>query len=182
MNWANTVTISRILMIPVVVIVYYSSLESAHLLAAIIFTIASISDWLDGYLARALNQTSEFGAFLDPVADKLLVTVVLIMLVAAYPALLIATAIIISREVLISALREWMATKGQRDTVAVAFSGKLKTTVQMIAIVVLLLADNNVPAWVWLAGYLVLNIAALLSVWSMIHYFRNAWGHLFPEN
>lgn len=111
MNWANFATYIRILLIPVVLITYYSTLEYAHLYATLIFSVASLTDWLDGYLARKLNQGTEFGAFLDPVADKLLIAVVLIMLVAAYPALLIATAIIITREMLISALREWMATR-----------------------------------------------------------------------
>lgn len=174
MNWANLTTYSRILLIPVVIACYFSAIESAHLLAAILFTIASLTDWLDGYLARRLHQTSDFGAFLDPVADKLLVTGVLIMLVTVYPALLIATAIIISRELAVSALREWMASRGQRDRVAVAYSGKLKTTVQMIAIIALLLASPDYPEWILQAGYILISVAAALSIWSMLHYFRNA--------
>ena len=182
MNWANIATYSRILLIPLIVACYYSGADSAHLLAAIIFTVASLTDWLDGYLARSLNQTSTFGAFLDPVADKLLISVILIVLVAAYPALMIAATIIITRELLISALREWMALRELRNTVAVIFSGKLKTTIQMIAIIILLLADASSPEWVWYSGYLLLNLAALVSVWSMIHYFRNAWSVLFPKS
>lgn len=181
MNWANIATYSRILMTPLVIVCYYSGADSAHLFAAVVFAVASLTDWLDGYLARALNQTSEFGAFLDPVADKLLISVILIMLVAAYPALVIAAVIIITRELLISALREWMALRNLRNTVAVVFSGKFKTTVQMIAIVILLLADSSLPVLVWFTGYLLLNLAALVSIWSLLHYFRNAWSVLFPK-
>ena len=181
MNWANFTTVSRILLIPVVIAFYYAEMEYAHLLAGVLFAIASLTDWLDGYLARKLNQTSEFGAFLDPVADKLLIAAVLLMLVTVYPAILFATAIIISRELLISALREWMAARGQRDTVKVAFSGKLKTTVQMIAISALLICTATTPEWVWQLGYILINVAALLSLYSMFHYFRNAWGTLFPK-
>ena len=180
MNWANVATYSRVLLIPVIIACYYSGADSAHLLAAIVFSVASLTDWLDGYLARSLNQTSAFGAFLDPVADKLLISVILIMLVAAYPALMLAAVIIITRELLISSLREWMARRDLRNTVAVIFSGKLKTTIQMIAIIILLLADAPLPEWVWFSGYLLLNLSALVSVWSMIRYFRNAWSVLFP--
>ncbi|MDD9896074.1 MAG: CDP-diacylglycerol--glycerol-3-phosphate 3-phosphatidyltransferase [Gammaproteobacteria bacterium] len=178
MNWANLITFLRLLLIPVVIICYYASFSSANLWAAILFTIASMSDWLDGYLARKLGLTSAFGAFLDPVADKLLVAMVLIMLVTAYPVLLLATGIIISREILISALREWMASKGRRDAVAVAFSGKLKTTVQMFAIIALLFYSAESPQWIWQLGLWGIHLAALLSVYSMVHYFRNAWSAL----
>ena len=182
MNWANFATISRILLIPVVIVCYHSDFANSHLWAAALFGVASITDWLDGFLARKLNQASEFGAFLDPVADKILVVVMLIMLVAVYPKLLIATAAIITREVLVSALREWMASKGQRDTVAVAFSGKLKTTVQMIAIAAMLMANPSLPEWVLSLGYILIDIAAILSLYSMFHYFRNAWPVLFPKD
>lgn len=181
MNWANFATYVRFMMIPLIVWVYFIDFQYAHLATALLFGLASLTDWLDGYLARKLNQTSEFGAFLDPVADKLLVAVVLIMLVTVYPALLIATAIIIARELLVSALREWMGSRGKRDTVKVAFSGKLKTTVQMIAIIALLLYSETTPEWLWQTGYVLINLAAVLSIWSMIHYFRNAWPNLFPE-
>ena len=181
MNWANFTTVSRIFLIPVVISFYYAELEYAHLIAAILFSVASLTDWLDGYLARKLNQTSDFGAFLDPVADKLLVVGVLLMLVTVYPAILIATAIIIFRELLISALREWMAARGQRETVKVLFSGKLKTTVQMIAIGALLICTPTTPEWIWRLGYILINLAALLSLYSMFQYFSNAWGTLFPR-
>jgi CDP-diacylglycerol---glycerol-3-phosphate 3-phosphatidyltransferase len=182
MNWANLVTYLRILLIPLVILCFFSSLPNANFWAALLFTLASLSDWLDGFLARRLRQTSEFGAFLDPVADKLLVAIVLIMLVAAYPSLLLVTAVIITRELLISALREWMASRGQRDVVAVAFSGKLKTTVQMIAIIGLLLYIPAYPNWFWQIAMLLIHVAALLSVYSMFHYFRNAWSSLQDES
>ncbi len=181
MNWANFTTLSRIGLIPLIIVAYYSSLDWANSLAAILFAVASITDWLDGYLARKLKQSSDFGAFLDPVADKILVTVILIMLVAVYPALCIAAIVIITRELLVSALREWMATSGKRGTVAVAFTGKLKTTVQMLAIIALLLAEESLPGYVLQTGYVLINIAALLSIWSMFHYFKNAWAVLFPK-
>ena len=181
MNWANLATYLRILLIPVVIACFYSTIPSANIWAAILFSIASLTDWLDGYLARKLNQGSDFGAFLDPVADKLLVTVVLIVLVTSYPVLLIATAVIISRELLISALREWMAGKGNRRVVEVAFSGKLKTTLQMIAIIALLLANDDYPRWIWDVGFYAIHFAALLSVYSMLLYFKNAWGFLREE-
>ena len=181
MNWANFTSFVRIGLIPVVIALYYSGIEYAHLFAAILFGIASLTDWLDGYLARKFNQTSEFGAFLDPVADKLLIVVVLLVLVTVYPAILLATIIIIARELMISALREWMATRGKRDTVKVAFSGKLKTTVQLIAISILLLCTPTTPEWIWQAGYILIYLAALLSLYSMFHYFRNAWGTLLSK-
>lgn len=180
MNWANLITYFRMLLIPVVVLSYYSELQYANMLAATLFTLASLSDWLDGYLARRLNQTSEFGAFLDPVADKLLVVTVLIMLVGELNPLLTPTIVIIAREVLISALREWMATRGHREAVAVAFSGKLKTTFQMIAIVALILVTDSSPDWLLMTGYLMIYVAALLSLYSALHYFKAARPYLTP--
>lgn len=180
MNWANLITYFRMLLIPVVVLSYYSELQYANMLAAMLFTLASLSDWLDGYLARRLNQTSEFGAFLDPVADKLLVVTMLIMLVGELNPLLAPTIVIIAREVLISALREWMATRGHREAVAVAFSGKLKTTFQMIAIVALILVTESSPDWLLMAGYVMIYIAALLSLYSALHYFKAARPYLTP--
>ena len=178
MNWANQVTYIRLLLIPLVIACFYSGLPNANLLTAFLFTVASLSDWVDGYLARRLNQASDFGAFLDPVADKLLVTIVLIMLVTVYSSLLLATVVIITRELAISALREWMAVKGQSDLVSVAFSGKLKTTTQMLAIIVLLFAAPNYPDWIWQLGFVLIHLAAILSVYSMFQYFRRAWPKL----
>lgn len=178
MNWANIATVSRVILIPVVIYCYHLDSKSSHLLAATLFAIASLTDWLDGFLARKLKQSSEFGAFLDPVADKLLVAILLIMLISAYPALLLAGSIIIAREILVSALREWMASRGLRDRVAVKFSGKLKTTVQMLAIITLLLASPDLPEWVLLLGYGLIYLAAVLSISSGMQYFRAAWKEL----
>jgi CDP-diacylglycerol--glycerol-3-phosphate 3-phosphatidyltransferase len=178
MNWANLITYFRMLLIPMVVLSYYSELQYANMMAAMLFSLASLSDWLDGYLARRLNQTSEFGAFLDPVADKLLVVTVLIMLVGELNPLLAPTIVIIAREVLISALREWMATRGHRETVAVAFSGKLKTTFQMIAIVALILVTESSPDWLLMTGFVMIYIAALLSLYSALHYLKAARPYL----
>ena len=180
MNWANLITYFRMLLIPMVVLSYYSELQYANMMAAMLFSLASLSDWLDGYLARRLNQTSEFGAFLDPVADKLLVVTVLIMLVGELNPLLAPTIVIIAREVLISALREWMATRGHREAVAVAFSGKLKTTFQMIAIVALILVTESSPDWLLMTGFVMIYIAALLSLYSALHYFKAARPYLTP--
>ena len=181
MNLANATTISRIFLIPIIIWIYLSGIEYAYFWSALLFSLASLTDWLDGFLARKLKQSSDFGAFLDPVADKLLVTSILLLLLTIYSAILIAVAIIIFRELLVSALREWMAAKEQRDTVKVAFIGKLKTTVQMLAIITLLYNSPQSPAWIWLCGYWLINLAAVLSVWSMIIYFRNAWRGLFPK-
>ena len=180
MNWANLITYFRMLLIPMVVLSYYSELQYANMMAAMLFSLASLSDWLDGYLARRLNQTSEFGAFLDPVADKLLVVTVLIMLVGELNPLLVPTIVIIAREVLISALREWMATRGHREAVAVAFSGKLKTTFQMIAIVALILVTESCPDWLLMTGFVMISIAALLSLHSALYYFKAARPYLTP--
>ncbi|ALO46458.1 CDP-diacylglycerol--glycerol-3-phosphate 3-phosphatidyltransferase [Pseudohongiella spirulinae] len=176
MNAANTVTISRVLLVPLIVVVYYSGFAWSQLAAAALFTVASITDWLDGYLARKLNQTSPFGAFLDPVADKLLVVMALVLLTANFPSpwFVVPTAIIIGREVFISALREWMASRGERDKVAVGYIGKVKTTVQMIAIIVLLAYSPEFPRWVLQLGYVLIYLSAALSVWSMVNYLKSA--------
>ena len=178
MNVANLVTYLRLLLIPAVIACYFASFPYANLWAAILFGIASLSDWLDGYLARKYEWTSEFGAFLDPVADKLLVVIILIMLVSVYPNLIVATGIIIAREILISALREWMASKGKRNVVAVAYLGKVKTTVQMVAIIALLLFNEESAQLVWQVGFYGIHIAVLISVYSMALYFNNAWSSL----
>ncbi|MEX0617664.1 MAG: CDP-diacylglycerol--glycerol-3-phosphate 3-phosphatidyltransferase, partial [Pseudohongiellaceae bacterium] len=143
MNWANLITYSRLVCIPIIIVLYLTEFPWHYLWAAGLFSLASLTDWADGYVARNFNQASEYGAFLDPVADKLLVVVVLVLLVANYSTVwfVLPVGAIIAREIIVSALREWMARRNQRDVVAVAFSGKLKTTVQMIAIIVLLASD-----------------------------------------
>lgn len=183
MNIANFFTLLRVLLIPVFIGVYYSGIPGNHLLAAGIFIIAAITDWLDGYLARRLGCSSAFGAFLDPVADKLLVTVTLVMLASSFNSLwfVIPAAIMVAREVLISALREWMANSQARDTVAVGYVGKVKTTFQMIAITVLLASDPAGPTWFRDIGYALIYVAAGLTLWSMIIYIRNAWPILSAD-
>lgn len=180
MNLANFMTFLRILAIPVFIGVYYADFPGHYLVSSVIFILACITDWLDGYLARKLDQCTPFGAFIDPVADKILVTVALVMLAAnfASPWFVIPAAIMVAREILISALREWMAENNQRNMVAVGYLGKVKTTVQMIAIIVLLASDPEGSAWFWGLGYVLIYVAAILTLWSMAQYLKNAWSVL----
>jgi len=182
-NLPNTLTWLRIALIPLFVAVFYLPdgwvpKHAINLTAAILFLLASVTDWLDGWLARRLNQMSAFGAFLDPVADKLMVVAALIVLVDLDRAGIAASLIIIGREIAISALREWMAKEGQSKSVAVSYIGKLKTTAQMIAITLLLYHDPlaGLPTQ-WLGRWL-LDIAAFLTLWSMAHYLLMAWKSL----
>lgn len=180
MNVPLYLTLLRILSIPIVVVAYYLPFHWAHPLAAIIFILAAITDWLDGYLARHLSQITQLGAFLDPVADKLLVAVVLVLVVGEHQGhyLAIPAAVIIGREIAISALREWMAEIGKRKSVAVSYLGKIKTTVQIIAVIALLWVNQGTPAWMMLLGTLLLYIAAVLTIWSMFLYLKMAWSDL----
>lgn len=184
MNLPNLLTWMRIALIPIFVGVFYlpDGLLSTHQInvyATLIFGLAALTDWLDGYLARRLQQTSAFGAFLDPVADKLMVTAALIVLVDLDRANVYVALIIIGREIAISALREWMARIGHTHSVAVSFIGKLKTTAQMIAITLLLYHDPvSGFAHAQILGRWILNIAALLTLWSMAHYLHAAWQSL----
>ena len=180
-NIPNLVTLSRIVLIPLLIGIYYLPSDwlgdgNKDITATIIFIVAGITDWLDGYLARRLNQMSAFGAFLDPVADKLIVVAALIVLMRFDPPRVhdIVALIIIGREVAISALREWMAKVGQATSVAVAFIGKLKTVSQMIAIPLLLFHDRllGVDCQWW--GTILINVAAVLTVASMLYYLRKA--------
>jgi CDP-diacylglycerol--glycerol-3-phosphate 3-phosphatidyltransferase/cardiolipin synthase len=176
----NILTLMRIALVPVFVVVFYLPFDQARAVTAIIFTLAAITDWLDGYLARRLSQSSQLGAFLDPVADKLMVVVALILLVQSHPYawLALPAAIIIGREITISALREWMAELGERARVAVSQLGKVKTTVQMTAIVLLLYADPIAGLPIFPVGLLCLYVAALLTLWSMCLYIWAAWPKL----
>jgi CDP-diacylglycerol--glycerol-3-phosphate 3-phosphatidyltransferase len=179
MKWTipNILTLLRIILIPVLVIVFYMPGQWTYQLSAAIFGIAALTDLLDGYLARRWDQTSPFGAFLDPVADKLMVAVALVLLVQDNPTLLfvIPAAIIIGREIAISALREWMAGIGARTKVAVSFVGKLKTTLQMIAILLLLFKLPLGAFPTHTVGLVLLYIAAALTLWSMVVYLHAAW-------
>jgi CDP-diacylglycerol--glycerol-3-phosphate 3-phosphatidyltransferase len=177
MNLANFFTVLRVLMIPMFMGLYYVEFPGHRVLAALVFVLACFTDWLDGHIARTFNQSSRFGAFLDPVADKLLVTITLVILAASYPSpwYVVPAAVIVAREVMVSALREWMAEHGQRDAVAVGKVGKVKTTFQMIAIGVLLTTDPQGPALLWAGGYVLINVAAVLTLWSLFIYLRSAW-------
>ena len=176
-NIPNTLTVSRIILIPVLVLVFYWPFENHKLVAAAIFGLAAITDWFDGYLARRLAQMTEFGAFLDPVADKLMVAVALVLLVEQHNSIVftIAACVIIGREIVISALREWMAELGERTSVAVSYIGKVKTTFQMIAIAALLAIPEDAEIWILGVAVTVLYIAAILTLWSMVIYLKAAW-------
>jgi cardiolipin synthase len=176
----NLLTWARILLIPLVVGVYYLPLDAAekNLIATGAFLVAAITDWVDGWLARKLDQTSAFGAFLDPVADKLMVAAALVILVKLDRADAILAFIIIGREIAISALREWMANIGAAKSVAVSLIGKLKTIAQMTAIPLLLWDRSIGPLDVKLLGTWSLWIAAVLTLWSMAYYLRKAWPEI----
>jgi len=183
LNLPNLVTWTRILLIPLVVGVYYLpeqwlSYSGQNVAATTIFIVAAATDWLDGYLARVLNQMSAFGAFLDPVADKLVVVAALIVLLKLGRVDMVVGLVIIGREIAISALREWMARVGQSKSVAVAFIGKVKTVGQMVAIPMLLFNDMlfGVIDCQWL-GTILINVAAVLTVVSMLYYMRQAMPH-----
>jgi CDP-diacylglycerol--glycerol-3-phosphate 3-phosphatidyltransferase len=173
----------RILLIPVFVGVFYLPASWAHGAAAVIFAIASLTDWLDGYLARRWEQSSPFGAFLDPVADKLLVTTSLLLLVGAKDLnyITLPAIIIVGREIVISALREWMAEVGRRASVTVSHVGKVKTAMQMIALV-LLLAFYPATSYWGVLGFILLYVAAIMTIWSMVVYLMIAWPQLTQKS
>jgi CDP-diacylglycerol--glycerol-3-phosphate 3-phosphatidyltransferase/cardiolipin synthase len=183
----NILTLGRVIGIPIMFLFFclsrYSGWEWAQQAAALVYAVAAITDWFDGYLARKLNQSSKFGAFLDPVADKLLVAVALVVIVMDQPNLYVtlAASVIIGREIVISALREWLAEMGERTAVAVSSIGKIKTGFQMTALGLLLwrediffLPTNNV-------GLVLLGLAAVLTLYSMILYLRAAWPYIQDE-
>ena len=145
--------------------------------SAVIFALAGITDWLDGYMARKLDQFTPFGAFLDPVADKLMVAIALALLVERFGSwwFTIPAMVIIGREIVISALREWMAELGKRTSVAVSYVGKVKTTFQILAILVLLAAAPERSGWLLDLGLVLLYLSAILTLWSMYNYLRAAW-------
>ncbi|PJK08212.1 CDP-diacylglycerol--glycerol-3-phosphate 3-phosphatidyltransferase [Lysobacteraceae bacterium NML120232] len=183
-------TLARIVMIPVLIAVFYLPWKWTSVASMLIFVLAALTDWLDGWVARRYHQHSAFGAFLDPVADKLMVSTALFLIVQAHPTPWMAfwAAVIVGREIAVSALREWMAELGQRATVKVQMVGKIKTVVQMVAISCLLYSPSKVsPDWLWmgrevfLIGDWLLAGAALLTLWSGFAYLRAAWPVLRAE-
>ena len=184
MTIPNILTLLRIALIPVFVATFFIESDWAHLLTTAIFGAAALTDLLDGYLARRLQQTSAFGAFLDPVADKLMVTVVLVLLVQSNPTpwLAVPAAIIIGREVAISALREWMAELGRRTQVGVVYVGKVKTVVQMVALVLMLYREPLLDIFpTYTVGFTLLYVSAVLTLWSMLIYLRAAWPAMYED-
>ncbi len=175
----NLLTLMRIVLIPFFIGVFYLPVAGAHTVAAVIFGLASFTDWLDGYLARRLRQISLFGAFLDPVADKLLVASTLLLLVGAKDInyIVLPAIVIVGREIVISALREWMAEVGSRASVAVGYIGKIKTALQMIALI-LLIAFHPATSILGVIGFILLYVSAILTLWSMVVYLMIAWPQL----
>ena len=189
LNIPNILTLLRLAVIPVVLGLFYVEWPHGREAAAILFAVAAITDWFDGWLARQLGQTSKFGAFLDPVADKLLVAVSLVMLLHdahrsgdSGAILAIVVAIIIGREITISALREWMAELGARTSVAVGTVGKVKTAFQMVAIWMMLWRDDLFGLPVYQMGFVLLLVAAVLTVYSMMVYLRAAWPFMKEDH
>jgi len=172
MTIPNQLTLLRILLIPVFILVFYLPYENSNVFACGIFILAAVTDILDGYYARKLNQISSLGVFLDPVADKLMVAVVLVLLVQKNPEIYLAipAAIIIGREITVSALREWMAELGARKKVAVSDLGKIKTIIQMVAVGFLIYEESVLGLPVYLIGVILIYIAVLLTLSSMIQY------------
>ncbi|MCZ6831062.1 MAG: CDP-diacylglycerol--glycerol-3-phosphate 3-phosphatidyltransferase [Gammaproteobacteria bacterium] len=178
MNLPTRITVSRLAMVPILVLVFYLPFENHQIVAAGVFTLAALTDWFDGYLARKLGQMTEFGAFLDPVADKLMVAVALVLLVEQHDTIMftLAACVIVGREIVVSALREWMAELGARTSIRVNFVAKVKTVVQMLAIIALLALDPVINAgWMLALAYAMLYAAALLTLWSMVIYLKAAW-------
>ena len=181
MNVPNSITVSRIILIPVFIAVFYLPYSWAPALATLVFGFAAITDWFDGYLARKLNQQSTLGAFIDPLADKLMVISALLLILTQYPDnnwLLFSSLIIISREIFISSLREWMASLGKGDDVAVSFAGKAKTVAQMIALLFLIYGQDLLGLPIYIIGVGLLVWAAFMTVVSMIVYIKAAWPSL----
>jgi len=182
MTIPNMLTMMRIFLLPILVVVFYVPFKGSSVLCAAIFALACLTDWFDGYLARRLKQTSAFGAFFDPVADKLIVVTALVLIVGKHGSawVTIPAVIIIGREIIVSALREWMAELGKRASVAVSMLGKVKTVMQMLAILLLLLFNKHEPFDSYLVslGYILFYVAAVLTIWSMLLYLRVAWPSL----
>ena len=176
-NIPTLLTLFRVVLIPFFVLAFYLPFSWAPFVCAFIFLIAAVTDWFDGYLARRWNQRTRFGAFLDPVADKVLVGIAMVLVVEHYHSwwITLPAATMIAREIIISALREWMAEIGKRARVAVSWIGKVKTTAQMVALIGLLWRPN---IWIEYAGIALFFVAAVLTFWSMFQYLHAARGDL----
>jgi CDP-diacylglycerol--glycerol-3-phosphate 3-phosphatidyltransferase len=183
LNLANILTLLRIAAIPVVVVCFYSQIPYARPIAAVIFGLAAVTDWVDGWVARKYGQTSRFGEFLDPVADKLMVSIVLVMLVQADSGWFedIIAMIIIGREITISALREWMAKIGERANVKVTMAGKVKTALQMFGIAFMVYKNDMFGIPIYTVGFVLLVLAAIMTIWSMLIYLRAAWPFIMAD-
>ncbi len=183
LNLANLLTLFRIAAIPVVVVCFYAPIPNARPIAAVLFGIAAITDLIDGWVARRFGQMSRFGEFLDPVADKLMVAIVLVMLVQAQSGWFedIIAMIIIGREITISALREWMATIGERANVKVSWAGKVKTTFQMFGIAFMVYQQPLLGIDIYAVGFALLVIAAIMTIWSMVIYLKAAWPFILQD-
>jgi len=181
MQWtiSNKLTIGRVILIPVLMVVFYLPGPLGHWISAIVFVLASVTDWLDGYLARKRGEVTPFGRFLDPVADKLLVATALVLLVSADTAPAALAVIIIGREITIGALREWLAERA--TVVHVSLIAKWKTALQMVAISALLLHENVLGLSMHDTGLILLWLAAALTLWSGYEYIRDAWPELMSR-
>ncbi|MFB6434605.1 MAG: CDP-diacylglycerol--glycerol-3-phosphate 3-phosphatidyltransferase [Candidatus Malihini olakiniferum] len=180
LNIATLLTLFRIVLIPLFVLAFYIPFIWAPLLCAFIFVVAALTDWVDGFLARRLKQTTRLGAFLDPVADKVMVTVALVLVSEHYHVwwITLPAATMIGREIIISALREWMSEIGKRSYIAVSWLGKVKTTAQMLALVGLLCRPEHLIEG---ASIIALYIAVVLTFWSMFYYLSAAWRYLLDS-
>jgi CDP-diacylglycerol--glycerol-3-phosphate 3-phosphatidyltransferase/cardiolipin synthase len=176
----NLLTLFRIVLVPVFLVLFFVPVSWAREACAALFALAAVTDWLDGYFARRMGLVSPIGAFLDPVADKLMVAVALVLLVQADPTMWLAVpaVVIIGREITVSAVREWMAELGVRAQVAVSVVGKFKTAAQMVAVTLLLYRDDLLGVPVYTVGYVLLYVAVILTLWSMTVYIRAAWPSL----
>lgn len=182
LNLPNILTLSRIATVPVLVILFYLPYWWAPYLVGAIFLAAAFTDWLDGYLARVWKQTTKFGTFLDPVADKLVVVTLLVLLIPRYHMVALPAVVIIGREIAVSALREWMAEMGKRASIAVSMVGKIKTVLQMIAILIIVIFGTYQHKELLNAGIILLYVAALLTLWSMLMYLKVAWPNLMDKS
>jgi CDP-diacylglycerol---glycerol-3-phosphate 3-phosphatidyltransferase len=185
MNIPTALTLSRLFLIPIFVLFFYLPIPGNHIIAALIFVLAAITDFLDGILARNFKQITKFGAFLDPVVDKVMVVIALLLVVGELDSiyLTLPVCIIVGREIIVSALREWMAEIGKRTSVAVGMVGKIKTTIQMVTLILLLLYKPGVSSdTLYFLGLATLYLAAILTLWSMVMYLRASWPDLWHRN